>query len=395
MSILLALLGIAIIIGLAYLMSNDKKNINYKGLAIMLVTQLLITWFMFSTQIGQAIINGISSVFNKLIEFGSTGIDFVVGGIVTGEEGVFFFNVLLQIVFFATLLSVLNYLKILPTIIKWVGALVSKVTGLPKVESFNAVNSIFFGQSEALLAIKSQFHHLTENRLYIVCSSAMSSVSASIIGSYIQILPAEYILIALPLNMFSALIVASIIAPVKVPKEKDKVDINDVTNDKSLFEAMGNGALDGGKIALIVAANLIAFIAALELVNWLIQLGFAGLTLQEILGYIFAPFVFLMGVAPGEVMQSASIMGTKIVTNEFVAMLEFQPLIDSLSEKTIGIVSVFLTSFANFSSIGIIAGTVKGIDNEKASTVSGFGMKFLAGSILTSMLSATIVGLFL
>lgn len=94
-------------------------------------------------------------------------------------------------------------------------------------------------------------------------------------------------------------------------------------------------------------------------------------------------------------MQSASIMGTKIVTNEFVAMLEFQPLIDSLSEKTIGIVTVFLTSFANFSSVGIIAGTVKGIDNEKASTVSGFGMKFLAGSILTSMLSATIVGLFL
>ncbi|RKQ32684.1 NupC/NupG family nucleoside CNT transporter [Oceanobacillus halophilus] len=395
MGIILGLLAIIVVIGISYLMSNDKKNINFKGIGIMLALQLVITWFMFSTQIGQAIINGISAVFNKLIEFGQEGIGFVLGGFEIQEGGVFFFNVLLLIVFFATILSVLNYLKILPTIIKWVGGLISKITGLPKIESFNGVNSIFFGQSEALLAIKSQFHHLNANRLYIVSASAMSSVSASIIGSYIQILPAEYILVALPLNMFSALMISSILAPVNVPKEQDTVDVSDVSQDKSVFEAMGNGALDGGKIALIVAANLIAFIASLELVNWLIQLVFAGVTLQQILGYILAPIGLLMGISPGEVIQAGSIMGTKIVTNEFVAMLEFQPLMEVMSEKTIGIVTVFLTSFANFSSIGIIAGTVKGIDGKKASTVSGFGMKLLIGAILTSILSATIVGLFL
>ncbi|MFC2947901.1 NupC/NupG family nucleoside CNT transporter [Virgibacillus sediminis] len=395
MGIILGLLAIIVVLGIAFLLSNDKKNVNYKGIGIMLVLQLLITWFMFSTQIGRVIINTIADGFNKLIEFGTEGINFVVGGFEVQEGGVFFFNVLLLIVFFATILQVLTYLKILPTLIKWVGTALSKLTGLPKIESFNGVNSIFFGQSEALIAIRSQFHHLTDNRLYIVSASAMGSVSASIVGAYIQMLPAEYILVALPLNMFSALMIASVIAPVRVPKEKDTVDISNVTNDKSVFEAMGNGALEGGKIALIVAAMLIAFIASLELVNWLIQLIFAGVTLQEILGYILAPIGLLMGIAPGEVIQAGSIMGTKIVTNEFVAMLEFQPLMETMSEKTIGIVTVFLTSFANFSSIGIIAGTVKGIDSEKAASVSGFGMKLLIGSILASILSATIAGLFL
>lgn len=395
MSILLGILAIIITLGLAFLMSNKKKKVNFKGIGIMLVLQLLITWFMFSTTIGASIINGISAVFNKLIEFGTEGVNFVLGGFEVAEGGVFFFNVLLLIIFFATLLSVLTYLKILPAIIKYVGAAISKVTGLPRIESFNGVNSIFFGQSEALIAIRSQFHHLNENRLYIVSASAMGSVSASIVGAYIQILPPEYILVALPLNMFSALMIASIIAPVEVSKEEDKVDITDVSQDKSIFEAMGNGALEGGKIALIVAAMLIAFIASLELVNWLIQFVLAGVTLQQILGYILAPIGILMGIAPNEVIEAGSIMGTKIVTNEFVAMTQFQPLLDGMSEKTIGIVTVFLTSFANFSSIGIIAGTVKGIDSKKAVSVSQFGMKLLLGSILASILSATVVGLFL
>ncbi|SDK48473.1 NupC/NupG family nucleoside CNT transporter [Sediminibacillus albus] len=396
MDILLGLLAIVVVLGIAFLLSNNRSNINYKGIAIMLVAQAITTWFMFKTSIGGWVITRISDGFNKLIEFGMEGINFVVGGLMVEDGGsVFFFNVLLLIVFFSTILSVLTHLKILPTIIKYFGGFLSYITGLPKVESFNAVNSIFFGQSEALLAIKSQFHHLNNNRLYIVSASAMGSVSASIVGAYIQMLPPQYVLVALPLNMFSSLIVASMIAPVKVDKKEDKVDIKDVSDSKSIFEAMGNGALDGGRIALIVAAMLIAFIASLEFVNWMIQAVFAGVTIQQILGYILAPIGFLMGIAPGELVQAGGIMGTKIVTNEFVAMLELQPLVDSLSEKTVGIVAVFLTSFANFSSIGIIAGTVQAIDSKKAVAVSKFGMKLLLGATLGSILSATMAGLFL
>ncbi|QHT45898.1 NupC/NupG family nucleoside CNT transporter [Bacillus sp. SB49] len=395
MDILLGILAVAVILGIAFLMSNDRKNINYKGIVIMIAVQLIITWSMFNTEIGRIIIDGISTGFNKLIGYGSEGVAFVLGGFEIGEGGVFFFNVLLIIIFFATILSVLTYLKILPFIIKYLGWGLSKITGLPKVESFNAVNSIFFGQSEALIAIKSQFHNLNDNRLYIVSASAMGSVSASIVGAYLGMLPPQYILVALPLNMFSALIVSSMIAPVKVPKEEDKVDVKDVSNAKSFFEAMGNGALDGGKIALIVAAMLIAFIASLELVNAVFGAVFNGFTLQELLGYIISPLGILMGIPMSEVVDAGAIMGTKIVTNEFVAMLQFQGMLDAVSEKTIGIVTVFLTSFANFSSIGIIAGTVQGIDAEKGARVSGFGMKLLIGATLASMLSATIAGLFI
>jgi len=395
MSIILGILAIIVVIGLSYLLSNNRKIINFKGIGIMILAQLLTTWFMFSTTIGEAIINGISAVFDKLIEFGTAGVNFILGGVMRGEGGIFFFDVLLLIIFFATILQVLTYLKILPIIIKYIGGIISKITGLPKVESFNAVNSIFFGQSEALLAVRSQFHHLTANRLYIVSASAMGSVSASIVGAYMQMLPPKYVLVALPLNMFSALIVASIIAPVKVPKEEDRVDIADVSNEKSIFEAMGNGALEGGKIALIVGTMLVAFIASLELINWIIQAIFAGVTLQQILGYILSPIGILMGIPTSEVIDAGSIMGTKIVTNEFVAMLEFQDMLGKVSEKTTGIVTVFLTSFANFSSIGIIAGTVQGIDREKGGEVSGFGLKLLLGATLASILSATIAGLFI
>lgn len=394
MSIILGIIAIVLVMGIAYLLSNDRKNINYKGLIAMLIAQVITTAFMFMTPIGEAIINFISKIFNQLIEFGGAGVTFIIRGIDMSGD-VFFFNVLLLIIFFSTLLSVLTYLKILPIIIKYLGWCISKITGLPKVESFNAVNSMFFGQSESILAIKSQFHHLTQNRLYIVSASAMGSVSASIVGAYIQMLPAQYVLVAIPLNMFSALIIASIIAPVRIKAEDDAVDVQDVSEAKSLFEAMGNGALDGGKIALIVAAMLIAFIASLELVNWVFAAIFAGTTLQDILGYVLAPLAYLMGVAPGELLQSGSIMGTKIITNEFVAMLQLEEAMPNLSEKTIGVISVFLTSFANFSSIGIIAGTVQGVDSEKGKIVSRFGLKLLAGATLASILSATMAGLFL
>lgn len=393
LDILFGILAIVIVLLIAYAMSNDRKKINLSGIGIMLAAQVVTTWFMFATSFGQAIIQFIANIFNQLIEFGNEGVQFVLGGI-EGED-IFFFNVLLLIIFFATLLSVLTYLKILPLIIKYIGWGISKITGLPKVESFNAVNSMFFGQSEALIAIKSQFHQLTNNRLYIVSASAMGSVSASIIGAYIQILPPEYVLVAIPLNMFSSLIVASLIAPVKVDKDADEVDITDVSGSKSLFEAMGNGALDGGKIALIVAAMLIAFIASLELVNWVISFIFQGLTLQDILGYVLAPIGILMGIPADEVISAGGIMGTKIITNEFVAMLELEKVMGDFSDKTVGVVSVFLTSFANFSSIGIIAGTVQGIDNEKGAAVSKFGMKLLIGATLGSILSATMAGLFI
>ncbi|PZE22179.1 NupC/NupG family nucleoside CNT transporter [Paenibacillus xerothermodurans] len=398
MSSLIGFVGILFVLGLCFALSIDRKNIKYKSIGIMLVLQFGLAWFMLNTAVGQDIINTISAGFNELIRFAGVGVTFVFGGI-TDAPFVFFLNVLLVIVFFSTLLSILTYIKVLPVVIRFFGGLLSRITGMPKVESFNAVNSMFFGQSEALLAIKSQFRQLSKERLFIVCASAMGSVSASISGSYMELVPARFVLVAMVLNAFSALIISSLLMPVRVPKEEDVITVNEVEQPRSIFEAMGDGALDGLKIAAIVAGMLIAFIATMELVNAIIQYitGLFGFrtNLQEILGYILAPFVYLSGVPAEEVIQAGGIMGTKIVINEFVAMLQFQPLIPIFSDRTVAIVSTYLISFANFSSIGIIAGSVKAIDDEKAKVVAGFGLKMLFAATLASLLSAMIVGIFI
>ncbi|HWL26327.1 MAG TPA: nucleoside transporter C-terminal domain-containing protein, partial [Ureibacillus sp.] len=162
----------------------------------------------------------------------------------------------------------------------------------------------------------------------------------------------------------------------------------------SVFGAISAGALDGGRVALIVAAMLVAYVGLMALINAAFA-GAIGISFTEILGYIFAPVAFIMGVPSSEIVTAGSIMGTKLATNEFVAMLQLQPMIETLNPKTVGIISTFLVSFANFSSIGIISGSIQAINREKANIVEKFGLKMLLAATLASILTATIVGLFI
>lgn len=393
MSILLGILGILSAIGLAYLLSNNRKAVDFKAVGIMLVLMFAITTLMFKTAVGMKLVELVSDGFTKVMSFGAEGVAFVLGGFKMADSGVFFINVLLLIIFTSVLLSILTHIKVLPLAIKYIGGGISKLTGLPKVETFNAVNSIFFGQSESLLAVKNHLPKLDNNRLFMVCTSAMASVSASIIGAYMQMIPAKFVLVAMVLNAFSALIVCSVFAPVK-KTEEEEIDIKEVSTTKSVFEAISVGALDGGKVALIVGAMLIAYISLLAMVNAAFA-GVFGLTLTEALGYVFAPISILMGVPFGDALQAGEIMATKLVANEFVAMLQLMPLMDILSAKTVGILSAFLTSFAAFGSIGIVGGTMQAINGEKATVVASFGLKMLLMATLSSVLTATVVGLFL
>ncbi|MDM5207618.1 NupC/NupG family nucleoside CNT transporter [Cytobacillus kochii] len=391
-NILIGILGFFLVLGLAYLISNDKKNINYKAIAIMVVLQIIITLFMFQTTIGLKLVEWISNGVTTVLNFGYEGIDFVLGGLVQEGQTVFFMNVLMLIIFTSALLSILTYIRVLPLAIKYIGGFLAKITGLSTVVTFNSINSIFFGQSEALLAIKSHLAKMSDNKLFIISTSAMGSVSASIMGSYMTMVPPQYVLIAMILNSLSGLIIATMIAPIK-NNEKGEIDVKDVTGSKSLFEAISNGALDGGKVALIVAAMLVAYIALMALLNAMFD-GIFGMDLTTILGYIFAPIAWLMGIPSNEIITAGSIMGTKLATNEFVAMLQFQPLIGELSEKTVAIISTFLISFANFSSIGIISGSIQAINGEKAAVVAKFGLKILLAATMASTLTSIMVGLF-
>jgi nucleoside transport protein len=206
-------------------------------------------------------------------------------------------------------------------------------------------------------------------------------------------IPAEYVLVALPINVFSGLILSSIVCPVSA-EEDEEIQVKEMIPEKSLFEAIGNGALDGGKVALIVGAMLITYIGLLSMVNFAFDSVF-GLTFQEVLGYVFAPIAFIMGIPAHEIVRAGSVMGTKVAANEFVAMLDFMKMIPDMSHKTVGIVSSFLISFANFSSIGIILGTVQAINGEKASMLAKVGLKVLLVATMGSVLTGTIVGLFL
>jgi CNT family concentrative nucleoside transporter/nucleoside transport protein len=398
MILALNLLAIVIILLIPYLLSAKRKEINFLSIALMLVLQVLITIFMFRTTIGRSVINFISSIFEVLIGFGLEGVSFVFGGM-TDAPFVFFFNVLLIIIFFSALLGVLNFLGILPWVIQIIGTGVSKITRLPKLESFNASASMVFGQSEVFLAIKDHLGELNKARLYTISASAMSSVSASIMGSYMTMVPPQYVLAAIPLNMFSGLIIATILMPNKVKKEEDKIHLKTVGGRGNFFEVLSDSIMDGAKIAVIVSAMLIGYIALMEMLNYILSyvgnaLGIQT-SLQELLGYLFAPFAILLGIPISESVQAGSIMGTKLVLNEFVAMLQLQEVQSNLSERTIGIISTFLISFANFSSIGIIAGSVKALNDRQAKVISEFGFKLLFGATLASLLSAAMVGLFL
>ncbi|MBN6885602.1 nucleoside transport protein [Cytobacillus horneckiae] len=391
-SIFIGILGILLVLGLGFLLSNDKKNINFRAIIVMIVLQILITLFMFKTTIGLKVVEAVSNLVATILNFGYDGIDFVLGGLIPEGTSVFFMNVLMLIIFTSTLLSILTHIKVLPFAIKYIGGTLAKITGLSKVVTFNSINSIFFGQSESILAIKAHLDKMNDNKLFIISTSAMASVSAGIMGSYMTMIPSNYVLVAMILNALSSLIVATIIAPIK-PEEDEEINIKEISSTKSVFEAISNGALDGGKVALIVAAMLVAYIALMSLLNAVFD-GVFGMDLTTMLGYVFAPVAWIMGIPASEIVTAGSIMGTKLATNEFVAMLQLQPMIPDLTEKTVAIVSTFLVSFANFSSIGIISGSIQAVNGEKARVVANFGLKMLLASTLASVLSATMVGLF-
>lgn len=393
MGIIIGILGIILTLGLAYLLSNDKKGVNFRAIIIMFALQITITIIMFKTVVGLKIVEVVSNFVTQVLTYGYEGINFVTGGLVPEDTSVFFINVLMLIIFTSTLLSILTHIKILPLAIKYIGGAITKITGLSKVVTFNSVNSIFFGQSESLLAIKAHLDHMNENKLFIVSTSAMASVSASIMGAYMSMIPAQYVLVAMILNAFSALIIATIVAPIQA-NEDEEINLKEVSQSRSIFEAISLGALDGGRVALIVAAMLVAYVGLMALINAAFS-GLLGISLTEILGYVFAPVAFVMGVPASEILTAGSIMGIKLATNEFVAMLEFQPLIADLSDRTVGIVSTFLVSFANFSSIGIISGSIQAISGEQAGVVAKFGLKMLLAATLASVLTATTVGLFI
>lgn len=393
MKYIIAIIGLLVVLGLAYVASNNRKNIKIKPIILMVVIQVLLASLLLNTKFGLVLIKGFADVFSKLLEYAGSGVSFVFGGLVNKGEMSFFLNVLLPIVFISVLIGIFQHFKILPFIMKAIGLLLSKVNGMGKLESYNAVASAMVGQSEVFITVKKQLGQLPPHRLYTLCASAMSTVSMSIVGAYMTMIEPRYVVTALVINLFGGFIISSIINPYTVSESEDILIIQEEER-QSFFEMLGEYIVDGFKVAVIVGAMLIGFVALMACINNVFQLIF-GITFQEILGYIFAPVAFIMGVPFGEAVHAGGIMATKLVTNEFVAMMDLAKIHASFSPRTLGIISVFLVSFANFSSIGIIAGAVKSLNEKKGNTVAKFGLKLLYGATLVSVLSSVIVSIVL
>lgn len=408
MHYVIGVLGILLFLAIAWAFSTNRKLAlkRLKWVGILLVIQVLLGLLFLKTPVGNAVVLSIGQFFEALLGYARQGIQFVFGDLVAvpstfqmkdgaPDYGVpFFFAVLMPIVFISALIGILQFLRILPFVIKYLGLGLSKINGLGKLESFNAVASIFLGQSEVFISIKNRLGDLDRRRLYTLCASAMSTVSMSIVGAYMTLMPAQYVVAAIIMNLFGVFIIVQIINPYELSAEEDVIDTS-VVKKQSFFEMLGEYILDGFKVAIVVGAMLIGFIALIAMLNGVFDSIF-NVTFQQVLGYIFAPLAFMTGVPWEEAPEAGALMATKLVTNEFVAMGDLNAIqagAQALSDRTEAIISVFLVSFANFSSIGIIVGAVKGLNEEKGNEVAKFGLRLLLGATLVSFLTASIVGL--
>ena len=393
------ILAIVVVAILALLVSHNRKQIRIRYVIQLLVIEVLLAWFFLNSDIGLGFVKGFSEMFEKLLGFANEGTNFVFGNMNDKGLAFFFLKVLCPIVFISALIGILQHIRILPIVIRAIGTVLSKINGMGKLESFNAVSSLILGQSENFIAYKDILGKMSRNRMYTMAATAMSTVSMSIVGAYMTMLQPKYVVAALVLNMFSTFIVLSLINPYRVDESEENLQMSNLHEGRSFFEMLGEYILAGFKVAIIVAAMLIGFIALISALNALFATvtGWFGysISFQGILGYIFYPVAWVMGVPAGEALQVGSIMATKLVSNEFVAMMDLQKVAATLSPRAEGIISIFLVSFANFSSIGIIAGAIKGLNEEQGNVVSRFGLKLVYGSTLVSVLSASIAALVL
>ncbi|EOI3501561.1 NupC/NupG family nucleoside CNT transporter [Cronobacter dublinensis] len=378
---------------LAWLASVDRKSIRLRYILQLIVIEAALAWFFLHAQAGLTIIQSIAGAFTSLLHYAAQGTDFVFGGMSQKGLAFVFLGVLCPIVFISALIGILQHWRILPIFIRVIGTLLSKVNGMGKLESFNAVSSLILGQSENFIAYKGVLGDLSSRRLFTMAATAMSTVSLSIVGAYMSMIEAKYVVAALVLNLFSTFIVLSVINPAR-PQDEPDVKLEKLHESQSFFEMLGEYILAGFKVAMIILAMLIGFIALISAVNALFLTLF-GMSFQQLLGYVFYPLAWLIGIPAADALTAGGIMATKLVANEFVAMIELQKIAATLSPRGLGILSVFLVSFANFASIGIVAGAIKGLNETQGNVVSRFGLRLVYSATLVSLLSAAFAGLVL
>ena len=403
MNLLWGLFGIVVVLGIAFLLSNAKKSINYRTIFVGLAIQISFAFIVLKWETGRAVLEWISGKVQNVIDYAGEGIGFVFGPAADtdGFGFVFAFQVLTIIIFFSSLISVLYYLGIMQWFIKLIGGALSKLLGTSKAESVSAAANIFVGQTEAPLVIRPFLANMTKSELFAVMTGGLASIAGSVLAGYALLgVPLEYLIAASFMAAPAGLVMAKIMIP-----EKEQSAIKDFEMEKddasvNVIDAAARGASDGLKLALNVGAMLLAFIALIALINGMLGgiggwFGFKSVTLEGMLGVLFSPLAFAIGVPWAEAVTAGGFIGQKLVLNEFVAYAAFAPEIASLSPKTVIVVSFALCGFANLSSLAILLGGLGELAPSRRPDIARLGIKAVAGGMLASLLSAAIAGMFI
>lgn len=407
MYVLINLIGLIVFVAIGLLFSQDRKAINWRSVGIMLVINLAMAWFFTSFSAGRGAVKAAADGFNWLVQVSYQGIVFALPNWVTPQFGGtakamnFVTSALLPVLMIVPLFDILTYIGVLPWIIKWVGRGLSVITGQPRFESFFAIEMMFLGNTEVLAISGRQLRQMSARRNVTLAMMSMSCVTASILGAYTQMVPGQFVLTAVPINCLNAIIVTNLLNPVKVSPEEDIVatvnpEEGGDNKREPFFSYLGDSILGAGRLILIITANVIAFVALAALADKLLGLIWQPLSLEHIVGVIMFPFAWLLGFPVHDAWILSQDMGLKLVTNEFVVMGKVAGnVINSYTPHLRAVMTVFLTSFANFGTTGMIIGAFKGlVDKEKNDLVAkNVGYMLLSG-ILVSLLSAGLVGLF-
>lgn len=400
MAILNFVIGIAFIFLVAFLLSNNKKKINWKTIIIGFAIQFAFAFAALKWSIGKYILSKVALGVQSAIDYANEGIKFLFGSL-ANDGSIFAVNVLGVIIFISAIVSVLYYLGIMQFVIRIIGGALSKLLGTSKLETISASANIFLGQTEAPLLIRPYVEKLTESELFTVMVGGLASVSGSILVGYSLLgIPIEYLVSASFMAAPAGLIMSKIIIPeLKQAKVNDEIEMVKDTST-NIVEAAAKGAIDGLGLVFNIAAILLAFVALIALINGLIGwiggwFGISSLSLQSILGYIFAPIAAIIGVPWSESLVAGSLIGQKLILNEFVAFTSLSEIMSTLSGKTIAIVTFSLCGFANISSIAILIGGIGGMAPSRKGDIARLGWKAIIAGTLANLLSATIAGFLL
>lgn len=402
MNVLWGICGILVVLAIAFLFSSAKKSIKLRTIIAGLTIQIIFAFVVLKWETGRKALESFSNGVQNLISYANEGITFLFGPLVADQSGIVFaFQVLTIIIFFSSLISILYYLGVMQFFIKIIGGVLSKILGTSKAESISAAANIFVGQTEAPLVIRPFIAKMTKSELFAVMTGGLASVAGSVLVGYALLgVPLEYLLAA----SFMAAPAGLILAKIMIPETEEVDDANFVMekdeSSANVVDAAAKGASEGLQLALNVGAMLLAFIGIIALLNGLLGgiggwFGYSDLSLEGILGFVFSPLAFAIGVPWAEAVQAGSYIGQKLVLNEFVAYSSFAPEIANLSPKTVIVVSFALCGFANLSSMAILLGGLGSMAPSRRGDIARLGFRAVAAGMLASLLSASIAGMFI